>query len=726
MLFLLLAIQTPPPQSCATPSLCLLLTEAEAVNRRLMLGSGGYTATIETENATLSQREGRIEGPIRVEQSSARARWATEAGFDYHTIGVQGFSNGIPTSKMSFLRIGWMVPTLSATRLQVITRSGTERTSRDETLSGALAPQIVVHPLAEDRDTFYRFSGGTPERRNIDGYARSVLVIEVIPRGDLTREETLFEGEVDLDPDSKAVVRLVGRFRIVGRPKRSRFRLPDFEPRETLVELINQRLAGGEWVPLVQRFEIKNASSHQAGYASGRRMISRFYEVVPLPALATPGGGIGGTTMGYAMTSAPGDSIRRFRGWRTPLGDATEAPFAEDFLRFRPSKDRPGGKPIIRVQSFERRDFVRFNRIEGLFTGLSAMIRLRDAAPGLFAQATGGYAWAEKTGRGRGALGWESPTWTVMATGGRSLDVTNEFRNQFDSRALSGLIGRDNWDYVDRRYAGISVTRGLDATGGSSVTLELARVQDDSVTPQRSKSLLGRRLRINRGLAEGTYWQARATLDWKPEVSPVYVQDGVGFHAEIERASGDLDYTRVEGRIVARKTLSRLFVLARLHAGALISDFPPPQQLFEIGAPAWLPGYEYKEFAGDHAVLFRMRLTYPIPMLEHPVRISRLFSLPALSPAISVGFQGGITDVRNAAGQNAVNLLGALYDDTTGEPVLDPGTGDPLPAAVVSDKLRKSIDVRIGFFGDALAVGLARALESGRSTQLIIAFGRQF
>ena len=55
-----------------------------------------------------------------------------------------------------------------------------------------------------------------------------------------------------------------------------------------------------------------------------------------------------------------------------------------------------------------------------------------------------------------------------------------------------------------------------------------------------------------------------------------------------------------------------------------------------------------------------------------------------------------------------------------------PVTGEPLPAAVASDRVRTSVDVRIGFFGDALAIGLARALERGRKTKFVLAFGRQF
>jgi hypothetical protein len=148
--------------------------------------------------------------------------------------------------------------------------------------------------------------------------------------------------------------------------------------------------------------------------------------------------------------------------------------------------------------------------------------------------------------------------------------------------------------------------------------------------------------------------------------------------------------------------------------------------LFELGGPAGFPGYDYKEFAGTKAALFRMRLSYPLALLDLPTRIGSGITLPSLAPAISVGFQAGFTDATSPGGLAAVRALGDKYDDKTGEPVLDPLTDQPLPASVPLDRIKTSVDIRIGFFGDALAVGLARALDKGRKTRFIFAFGRQF
>jgi hypothetical protein len=589
-----------------------------------------------------------------------------------------------------------------------------------------MAPESVVHPLASDRDRYYSYSGGLKVRRTIAGLERDVVVVEVLPVTEVKREETLFEGEMDLDPATYAVVRLFGRLKVIGRVKHGFMNLPGmFEPTETLVDLTNQRLPSGEWIPSVQRFEIQNASARASGNGAARRVISRYHAVAPLGQGTAPVA-IAASTVGYLLSSAPGDSLRGFRGWYTRAGQETEDVEEADFGRFLPDRLQTDGRPLLLLQGYRSGDFVRINRIEGLYTGLSAIARMRDAAPGLTFRALGGYAWSEKTFRYGAGLGYQAGQWLLEGGGLRTLDVTNKFRNQFDNPDRGGLAGRDPWDYVERREAGVGVTRSLGSSSGSIVRLVVARVADHAVTKHMDHSVFGGLLRENRGIYEGSYLRGKLLLDWNPTVSSLFAQDGVGFQGEVEAASGDLDYTRVEGRVVLRKSLTRVFFITRLHAGAVFGATPPPQQLFELGGSASFPGYDYKEFAGTHAALFRMRLGYPLRVLDVPLRIGSGITLPSLAPAISLGFQAGISDATSPGGLEAVRALGDKHDDSTGEVILDPVTGEPLPAAVPLDHVTTSLDIRIGFFGDALAIGLARALEPGRKTRFIFAFGRQF
>lgn len=707
MFGLLFALQTAASAACAPAELCRLLEVAAERNQAASLAAAGYRAVIETETATLGRREGRIEGATILEQTSSLARWSNDGGLQQHVVGSRSFPNAIPLSRLAFLRIGWLVPTLAGQRIPVIVWNGHGETRFDETLSGPRAPELVVHPLASDRERYYSFSGGRPATREIDGIPRNVIAIEVMPVTSLSQEQTLFEGEMDLDPQSYAVVRLIGRIKVVGRPKRGMISLPDFfEPTVTLVDLINQPLPGGGWAPRVQRFEIQTASSLASGFGAGRRVISRFHGAEPVTR-ASGTGKIGASTTGYSLTSAPPDSLRGYRGWRTRAGAMTEAVSEADFNRFRPDQLQPTGPPVLTLQGYDSGDFLRINRIEGVFTGLSLIARLRDAAPGVSLRATGGYAWSEKTVRGAAGASWRRGPWVVEAGAARTLDITNKFREQFDNPNYAALAGRDNWDYLERQGGGIAAARGLDNTG-SIARLELAGVEDRAVFRHLDKSLFGSPLRENRAITEGSYLRTRLLLDWNPAVSPLFARDGIGFLGEVEHAGGDLDYTRVEARLVLRKSLTRVFFIARLHAGAVFAGTPPPQQLFEMGGPAGLPGYDYKEFAGDRALLFRVRVTYPLGLLDSPLRIGSGVTLPSLAPAISVGVQGGIANARTSGGPAAVAALGAV------------------PASVASGKLHPSLDIRIGFFGDALAVGFARALERGRKTQFIFAIGRQF
>jgi hypothetical protein len=720
----LFVFQTASAGACTAPAPCRLLAAAAAANQTAMLSAGGYRATIETETATLGRREGRIEGPTLLEQASSQVVLSNEGGFTQHVVGSRSFPNAIPLSRLALLRIGSVMPTLAGERLQVIARSGPGDTKYSETLRGPLTPGVLVHPLASDRDDYYRFEGAeTPVWRTIDGVKRKVFAIEVIPRSDLTREDLVFEGEMDLDPASCGLARLYGRLRVVGPTRRGGFF--NFEPKMTLVELVDQRLPNGSWVPLVQRFEIQSSFSLTSGFGTARRVISRFHDTTVLEDDGSGPGAIAAVTSGYVLTSASRDSLRGFRGWHLPAGRATEAVSEADFSRYRPGRLQSTGRPVLLLQGPNQGDFLRFNRIEGVFTGLSVIARLRDAAPGLSLQASAGYAWSEKMVRGFGGAGWDSGPWRLSAGGGRTLEVTNKFRDQFDNPSLGALAGRDPWDYVERQGGLAAIARSL-SSEGAIAQLELARVTDRTVTRHMNKAPSGALLRLNRNITPGTYWRGRALLDWHPAVSPLFAHDGVGFRAEVESATGDLDYTRVEGRVVLRKSFSRIFVIARLHAGAVFATDPPPQQLFELGGPAGLPGYDYKEFAGVRAALFRVRVSYPLSLLDLPFRIGSGVTLPSLSPAISVGFQGGFTNAHTAGGLAAVRALGDKHDDKTGALITDPLTGQPLPAAVATDKLKSSVDIRIGFFGDALAVGFARSLEKGRKTQFIFAFGRQF
>jgi hypothetical protein len=108
------------------------------------------------------------------------------------------------------------------------------------------------------------------------------------------------------------------------------------------------------------------------------------------------------------------------------------------------------------------------------------------------------------------------------------------------------------------------------------------------------------------------------------------------------------------------------------------------------------------------------------------VSIGRGITLPAFAPAISFGLQTGLADATTPSARDAVASLGVRRDDGTGALVRDPVTGAVLPASVPTGTLKTSVDLRVGIFGDALGVGLARALSQGHKILFFVAIGRQF
>jgi hypothetical protein len=77
----------------------------------------------------------------------------------------------------------------------------------------------------------------------------------------------------------------------------------------------------------------------------------------------------------------------------------------DDLDRFRGARSLLTGPPVLTLQGYLPGEFLRINKVEGVFTGASVLLRLRDAAPGLALHATGGYAWHEETFRGRAGCG---------------------------------------------------------------------------------------------------------------------------------------------------------------------------------------------------------------------------------------------------------------------------------------------------------------------------------
>jgi hypothetical protein len=278
-------------------------------------------------------------------------------------------------------------------------------------------------------------------------------------------------------------------------------------------------------------------------------------------------------------------------------------------------------------------------------------------------------------------------------------------------------VGVDNYDYVDRRSAMISAARVVHRRFGSAVRVDVGIVDDANAGVSMERGLIGRsRFRDNRRVQEGRYTRTALTVDWRPDVNGELMRVGYGGRAYYERGDGDLSYQRVEVRAAMRWNSGRVTVAARGDAGQVFGRVLPPQQIFELGSSEALPGYGFKEFAGDRAALFRGVVMYRFNRWNVPLRITRRLWLPSPSPALSAGVQAGWTEISTDAARVAIEQLG----------VVDPNRlALWRPVSRASDGVRATVTGGVRFFGGAVGVLLARPIDHDGKWRLLVTFGGQ-
>lgn len=712
---------SPPDTACATTALCELVARAAVVNRRPG-NLAHYTATVESEVAVITVRPDRIDSPDAVEEFRSRVAWHRDAPFERHTIGYRSLNAALPVAPVRYLLMGTIVPLTYGDRFAVLPRN----VGRDSLGAHALDTDLVyaIHPLATDREEFYYFvRADTGDARLQDGRTVRVVRLEVRPRGMPRERRLLFTGVLQVTLDGLHLVSMRGRLDASGPvfTVERAFRLVR-KPKETFIHLENAPDSSGTWLPRYQRFEYQGARA-PGGRAPALRSIAHFYGVRGVP-LAPAAPDAFEAVAGFILTTASADSLRRFRGWDQDIGAASNALDVADFNDVRQLMG-PEPTRVFVPAPRDSESVARYNRIEGIYLGVPVTLAPGGDLQGLFVHGNAGYAIWENVVRWNVALGIDIGAAGIEAYGGRRLEVTNKFRNQFDQTAFGALFARDNWDYLDRLEAGTTARIGIGRRNLLAVAAGYASDRPVERNMTRAPFVEGY-LRRNRGIYEGDYFHTALILDLNPDVSPVFVKNGIGGRLLYEGGIGKLNFQRLEARVVARQDFDAVSFTLRAHAGITFGDSIPPQQLYELGGAVQLPGFDYKQFAGDQAALLRLRLTRALPFLQTPFVVGNGVALPALTPSVSLGLQTAWTRISNASAQRSVDALGLLYDDRTDQPVLDPGTGQPLPASVATEGLQTSIDVRAGFFNDALALGVAQGLGSAGHFAIFVAVGRQF
>lgn len=702
----------------STPALRALVAGAAERNRQPPAALRGYRADVETEiGFVLRDTLGR-EYTTQVEQLAARAHWERDGNYELHVIGYRAQSAGIPFSALGLVR-SWTVPTLYGDRLDVGLEPAQGPAPRRRR-RGAADSVHAVHPLAADRDAYYRFDGGDTvvTLRTATG-ATPIVRVHVTPR--VERPDVrlaLFEGEVDIDPVRLALVRMRGRLLVEGRTVGNRpllSRLPGLVA-AAYMELVNGQLEGEYWLPTYQRTELQANLALLGEDRSIFRIVSRFDS--HRLELASGGGAAPTDSSRHhlrTVTFAPRDSLDGYP-WAGALGGATSSVSGADFDDLAPAAWRTE-LPRSRVHLYPRKldDVVRYDRIEGAYTGLSITAESRDARGSRTARAFGGWAWREQTARGGAAIGLSRHGAAAVLRAERQLASTNDFAGVLSGGATFGaLFGVDDADYVDRRLVALDLTRAVGRSGGY-VQLELEGASDrpDSVRLTRGLLIAGPGFRRNRGVARGRYALVGATAELNPDVTGVFLDPGVGLRLHAETAWGDLRWSRVEALLTGRRPVRDVVLQARLGAGAAFGRAMPPQQLFELGQNEDLAGYAYKEFGGDRAAVGHLRVRYAAPVLGRPHRVWRTYFVPGLSPGVSAGIDGGWAGVSGAGARQALLELGTVLRDGAVAPVSRP-----------SGTVRASADVRLTAFGGGVSFGVARPVDHRAPWRLVVGIGQ--
>jgi hypothetical protein len=707
----------------ASPALRDAVARAAALNREPP-ELRSYRALVESEAALVIHTAAGEELTGQIEQIASHIQWWRDGDVDQHIVGHRIQSAGPTWSVLTYLRSGWTFPVLYGERLGLFGLSVEGRPQRRRPV------YHVVHPFSAEREQTYRFEGGdTIAVLRLPDRVVRVMRIRVTPRRPPHERALAFHGDIDLDADRHQIVRMRGRLVVFGPEPGPATRLLSLAARGfAYIELENAEYEGRYWLPYRQRLELQ-ATSNVTDSRAVVRIVSTFRDhrievddaaaalalgpqtpdsagpaaraqVADSALVADTAHAAEARQPRFRLTFAPADTLTGYSGWSLDPGEATAGLSARDFDDVAPPALRPDGPPHVRLGARRITDVLRFNRIEGLFTGAGAVLAFRDAAPGLELRGAGGWAWSERTPRGYTELALRRDDWELGIRAARDLDHTNDFAAPLEQGAgVFMLFGAgDDYDYVDRRGVVASVGRALGHDAG--VRLELGFLEDRPVTRHRLRGPYGGdTLRLNRPAASGDYIRSRLVLERGRSVNGSSLQPGLGVRAVIEHASGELDWTRVESGLSLRTARGRFLFSARFDAGLVLGDAPPPQTLYELGTAGRLPGYPYKAFGGDRAALLRGSALYDLPFLDAPIRIGALV-FPGLSPSPAVRWEAGWA----AARERSLPALQALGSRETGG-------------------IRSVVALQLTFFGGMLGVGVARPLEAGRDWQPLVSIG---
>ncbi len=709
-LFLFAQLSATTDSTYSTPALRALVAHAAAENRAPPPGFRGYRAHVETELGLILRDTLGRENAGQIEQLASSVRWTRGGDYDMHVVGYRAQGSGVPYSALTVVR-GWTEPTLYGDRLRLGAQIGgsAPRTSRDTASRDTI---IAVHPFAGDRDKYYRFTGGdTTAVLRTGQRVITIVVVHVKPHLTDSARLAAFEGDIQLDADRGQIVKMRGTFYVLTpRPRTSRFSRAMGLTAAAYSEFVNAEVNGKYWLPATQRNEFQAQFALLGRTRAIVRIVSTFSDYVVDD---TRGGALAagdGNRRARITTWAPSDSVSRFADWQSDIGSATSSVSASDFDDLGPDQWRSTGGVLYDFMPSKPSNVLGYDRVGGLYTGIEGTVRMRSVFPGLSAGGRIGWAWTEKTMRGGAHVNLTRGTWSYGARAERVLASTNDFTRPFEPESgglAAYLASIDEFDYVDRRRAMVSTSHVFGSFNNAFVTVELGGGQDRAELARLAHGLRETMTFLsNRGAATGDYALGSVDVEVHPNVSGDFVDPGIGGHLHYEMGHGSLTWQRAVLSVSARQYWGPISLSAHADGGVVLGDELPPQQLFEMGGTGTLPGYSFKEFAGDRAALFRGFASYTLPFWRAPMRVWRNLILPGLSPGFAAGVSGGWTEISSEAARASVLAFGQPAYATNGA--------------------RATAGAGFTLFGGNLHVGVARAIDRPAPWRFALGVGQEF
>ena len=667
----------------------------------------GYQSHIETESSLIVRDTLGREHSAEVEQFATQAMWKRNGPYSLHVVGYRSQSVGVPYSTLSIVR-AWTVPSLYGERLSL--GAYFSRARGDDSL-------VAVHPFAADRDQYYQFSGGdTVAVLRVGGRKIPIARIRARPRFRGRTRLAAFDGEIDVDADRMQIVRMRGQFVISDErnPRMGMLAKLAGVVAVAYVEFVNAEVAGKYWLPAFQRTEFQAS----IGLLGQNRPIFRLVSTISDVEVVDTGLVASDTSLHPTVVIdwAPSDSLDHYAAWNREIGAQTASVHADDFADLAPAAWRSDGPPRFDPFPNSITRVFRFNRVEGLYLGIAPSVEFRSLSPGLSAGVYGGWAFSEQTARGGAYVTRRLGEEIASLRAERTLASTNDFGVPLnDDPGFGALIGSvDDNDYVDRRVAAFSLSHIF---GSVENALATATVDVGSDHSERAHLAHGpfpgaAAFLPNRGSLDGSYAEARGEIELHPSVTGDYVRPGAGARLSIDAAHGDLTWQRLEAGLSARQYWGPISIAAHADGGMVFGSPLPPQQLFEIGGNETLIGYDFKQFAGDRAALFRSYASYRFNLWQRPRRVWRNYLIPGLSPGIDVSAQGGWTEISSPTAALAVRQLGVSSDGT--------------PLSTATDGVRATVGAGLTFFSDLVHIGVARPVDRPAPWRLVIGFGAIF